>query len=368
MLNRKLKVLVCGSTFGQFYCECLMHYNKQFELVGLLAGKSERSKKCAEKYGIKLYHTVTEIDIHVDIACVVLRSGVMGGKGSEIALKLLEKGINVIQEQPIHYKDVENCIRIAKKQGKLYCIGDLYQYLPAVKTFIETTRLVLKEINPVYMDIGLASQVSYPLIDIISEILPSLKPFKIKNVIRDDGPFHIVTAEIGGIATIFQVHNEVNPSEPDNYMHYLHKITVGTNGGRICLEDTQGPVYWYNKLHFPLDVDLFSLKKEKWTSDFEKVCNLKIDELYERSYGEVFKKEWVKAISENLMYMIKLIDAGTVYQNKYYTKLVTNTRIWHQFTKALGYANLLETVETVDIDIEKIKLEVKKNMSLTREE
>lgn len=39
-----------------------------------------------------------------DMACVVIRSTAVGGKGTEIAGALLEKGIHVIQEHPVHYK------------------------------------------------------------------------------------------------------------------------------------------------------------------------------------------------------------------------------------------------------------------------
>lgn len=208
------------------------------------------------------------------------------------------------------------------------------------------------------MDIGLAAQVSYPLMDILSRALLSLKPFKIKEVIRNDGPFHVVTAQIGNVPVIFQVHNEVNPDDPDNFMHYLHRITIGTNSGRVCLEDTQGPVYWYNKMHFPSNTDLFRLDSEKWPSELKKVCGIEIGKFRERSYGSVFKNEWVEAISENLQDARNLMDTDNMVRDRYYTQIISNARIWHQFTSKLGYATLKSSVDNMNIDIEKIKKKV----------
>lgn len=91
--NSRLRTLVCGSRFGQFYLEALKALPEQFELVGLLVKGGKRSKKCAERYGIPLYTEVDQLPADIDLACVVLRSGLMGGIGTEFSLKLLERGI-----------------------------------------------------------------------------------------------------------------------------------------------------------------------------------------------------------------------------------------------------------------------------------
>lgn len=54
-MNSKIKVVVCGSTFGQLYLKALQDKSDLFQIIGLLGTGSERSKKCAKEYGITLY-------------------------------------------------------------------------------------------------------------------------------------------------------------------------------------------------------------------------------------------------------------------------------------------------------------------------
>ena len=52
---------------------------------------------------------------NVDAVCVVVKSSIVGGNGTDIVMQLLEKGIHVIQEQPIHSEEYKKCLIIAKK-------------------------------------------------------------------------------------------------------------------------------------------------------------------------------------------------------------------------------------------------------------
>ena len=66
---KKLRVIVCGSTFGQYYIRALQTVPDEFEVVGLLANGSNRSKLCADFYHVPLYTQIEDIP-EVDIACV----------------------------------------------------------------------------------------------------------------------------------------------------------------------------------------------------------------------------------------------------------------------------------------------------------
>ncbi|SPX51632.1 thiazolinyl-S-HMWP1 reductase [Klebsiella pneumoniae] len=84
-----LKVLVCGSTFGQFWLAALQRYPLRFKVVGLLASGSARSRDCAQRYDIPLYTDIASLPEDIDLACVVLRATVMGGAGSVLAQQLM---------------------------------------------------------------------------------------------------------------------------------------------------------------------------------------------------------------------------------------------------------------------------------------
>ena len=87
---KKLRVIVCGSTFGQYYIRALQTVPDEFEVVGLLANGSNRSKLCADFYHVPLYTQIEDIP-EVDIACVVIRSRAVGGSGTDIAEYFLNK-------------------------------------------------------------------------------------------------------------------------------------------------------------------------------------------------------------------------------------------------------------------------------------
>ena len=117
-MDKKIRVIVNGVGFGQFYLRALEELKEEYELVGILSRGSEWSKKCAYKYEVPLYTDVDEITKDmVDLVCVVVKSTVVGGAGSSIVEKILEKGINVIQEHPVHQEDYIKFIKMAQKNN-----------------------------------------------------------------------------------------------------------------------------------------------------------------------------------------------------------------------------------------------------------
>lgn len=222
---KKLRVIVCGSTFGQYYIRALQTVPDEFEVVGLLANGSNRSKLCADFYHVPLYTQIEDIP-EVDIACVVIRSRAVGGSGTDIAEYFLNKKVHVIQEQPIHPKDMEVCYRAAKKNHVLFQMGDLYPNLIEVKNFIKCARYLNKKENPLYLRASFSPQVSYPAIDIISRIVPSIHTWKIKSITKELGPFDILMGEIGKTPIFIEYHNQVDPRDPDNYMHLEQSIKI----------------------------------------------------------------------------------------------------------------------------------------------
>ena len=108
MENKFYRVIVCGTNFGRIYIEGITRKTTKCKLVGILSKGSQQSRKCAESNGVPLYTNVSQISSsEVDIVCVAVKSSITGGKGTEIAKECLKKGINVIQEQPVHFTDAK---------------------------------------------------------------------------------------------------------------------------------------------------------------------------------------------------------------------------------------------------------------------
>ena len=93
--EKPLKVLVCGTNFGRVYLKGLERCGDKFKIAGIFSHGSTQSKQEAEKYGVPLITDLNEVSKKdFDMACVVIRSTAVGGKGTEIAGALLEKGIH----------------------------------------------------------------------------------------------------------------------------------------------------------------------------------------------------------------------------------------------------------------------------------
>ena len=85
---KQYRVLVCGTNFGKFYLSALLKDNHGFCLVGILAKGSKRSKTIAGELGVKLYTSVEEVPETIDIACVVVKSTILGGRGTSLSMEL----------------------------------------------------------------------------------------------------------------------------------------------------------------------------------------------------------------------------------------------------------------------------------------
>ena len=48
-----------------------------------------------------------------------------------------------------------------------------------------------------------------------------------------------------------RVQNQLDPADPDNYSHLLHRISVGVEGGDLTLVTTVGPIVWSARPRIP---------------------------------------------------------------------------------------------------------------------
>ncbi|MCD6257467.1 methyltransferase [Candidatus Aerophobetes bacterium] len=337
MKRNRLRAIVCGSTFGQFYLEALRRLPEQFELVGLLARGSERSKKCAEYYGINLYADIDQLPGDIDLACVAVRSTVLGGKGTDLSLKLLSRGVHTIQELPVSEKEIISCLRIAQQNKRYFWIANLYNHLPSVQRFIACIQAMLEQQNALYVDVSCSIHVTYPIIHILLEILPSAHLWKISGVAKSKGPFQVVTGEIGDTPVILRVHNEIDPENPNNYIHLLFSITVGVEDGRLVLVDTHGPVFWHPSLYPPLEKLASEILTEAENpAHLSKNTTEVLGPMPSLSCGDVLLKQWPCAIGHNLLTMRKGILEG-ISDNAVMQRELRCSHLWQSLTDSLGY-------------------------------
>ncbi|MFF9641211.1 Gfo/Idh/MocA family oxidoreductase [Kitasatospora aureofaciens] len=338
MKGRRLRVVVCGTTFGQFYLAALAGLPEEFEIAGVLARGGERSVECARRYGVPLYTDPDTLPGDVDLACVVVRSGVMGGAGTELALKLLGRGLHVLQEQPVHHDDLAACLREARRRGVTYRLGDLYVRLPAVRRFTAAARRLRDRRSALYLDAVCSVQVAFPLVHILGDALGTLRPWKLE-ALPATGPFGLLTGTVGGIPATLRVQNEVDPADPDNHVHLLHRVTLGTAAGSLTLTDPHGPVLWSPRLHIPDAV------KERFDFDGPGTGHLAepttavLGPAEPPRYRDALGADWPGAIGADLLGLRAAVlgEPGAGRPEQYH---LTLARMWQDVTARLGYPAL----------------------------
>jgi len=333
----RLRALVCGSTFGQFYLNALAARPDAFEIVGLLGRGSARSRDCARRFGVPLFRDPAELPEGLDLACVVVRSAVLGGAGGALAHDLLGRGIAVVQEQPVHHDDLAQALRLAHHRGVPFRLGNLYLHLPAVRRFIAAARAARREQEPLFLDVACASQVAFPMLQILAEALGGLRPWSLTALTRaEDGPFQLVGGRLGGIPLTLRVQNEVDPADPDNHLHLLHRLLLGFPGGTLALADTHGPLLWHPRLHVPATVkDRLDFAA---APDLAEPASQPLAEPAPPSLGHQLADVWPRAIGADLLALRTAILTGGDRSGE--AALLTVCRVWQDLTGAIGYPAL----------------------------
>ncbi len=334
-----MKVIVCGTRFGQFYLEAIKRRSDVFELAGILAGGSERSRKCAEHYGVPLYSSVDELPNDIELACVVIGSSVFGKSGTDIAKKLIEKKINVIQEQPVHQNDIQDCYRLAVKNKVIYSVGDLYVYMEQISAMMKAVKTSLSHSEVLMVEMTCASQVLFPAIHILTKMLSDSGYITSVDILGKTGPFSSVNIRIGSIMVLLKVYNRTDRLADDQNMLLLHNITVWTDQGSIILSDDHGDILWKNPLVMPDRDDIPRGLADDAPEELDKLPIEKIKEGSSSSLARQLSELWPEAVGKELAELAKIIR-GDIPRQEYdigMQQLLICANKWKAVTDAIGY-------------------------------
>ncbi|MBP2472792.1 thiazolinyl imide reductase [Crossiella equi] len=337
-----MKAVVAGAGFGRFYARGLRQ-RPEFELVGILGRGGPRSAALAGELGVPCYSSVGELPPDVRVACVVVRAGVVGGRGSELAAELLARGVHVLQEQPVHHDEAARCLRLAREHGVQYQVNAFYPHLEPVARFLAAAARLRTAGAPLFLDAACAVQVAYPMADLLARTLGGLRPWALEALPAPgpalralaDGPapFRTVQGVVAGVPVTLRVQNEINPDDPDNHGHFLHRLTLGLPGGTLALADTHGPVVWTPRLHLGPGGEPSGPQLDLPTSELLGPPGL-------GSYTDVFTRAWPAAAAAALGGLHRAITRGADPLREGQLLLAT-CRFWQELTARLGQPDLV---------------------------
>ncbi|WP_405191912.1 Gfo/Idh/MocA family oxidoreductase [Streptomyces anthocyanicus] len=251
------RVLVCGTNFGRFYAEAV-HRRPGYAPAGILSRGSAASRACAERLGVPHYTDVADLPAGIDAACVAVSSAISGGQGTELARTLMDRGIHVLQEHPVHLTELTDNLTHARRRGVQYRLNTHYPHVAPVRDFVEAARRLVAQQRPLFVDAAAPVHLMHPLVDILGRAMGTLRPWRFADpapLPADIGPQPVRSLHgmLAGVPLTLRVHHQLDPSDRDNHALHWHRISIGTEGGVLTLADTHGPVLWSPRLHVGRD-------------------------------------------------------------------------------------------------------------------
>lgn len=363
--GRPLRVVVCGTNFGRFYVRAIQALEPAFSLVGILSRGSPSSLAYADRCGAPTYQSVDALPEDVDIACVVVGSALSGGAGTDLALALLGRGVNVLQEHPVHHDELVKCLQAARRAGVQYQLNSHYPHVEPVRRFIAATRALRRQQLPLFIDAASPIHVLYPLIDILGHAFEGLRPWgfadpqdvppELRSLAGGPGPLRSTCGVVAGIPLTLRVHNQLHPSDRDNHALFWHRISVGTDGGVLTLADTHGPLLWSPRFHAHRDGDHRLVIDGPGTEHLALPSTSTVGTTERKTFADIMATTWPHAIGRALRQLAAAIAAGDDPLRRGQRDL-TVCQIFGDITSRLGPPDIIRPAAPRPLPVESLTL------------
>jgi thiazolinyl imide reductase len=302
---------------------------------------------------VPLFTDPAQLGDDVEAACVVVRSGFLGGRGTELAQALLAPGIHVLQEHPVHHDELAACLREARRRGVVYQLNSFYVHLEPVRRFLAAGRELLARQAPLWVDASCGFQVGYALLDILGAALGTLSPWRFADPVQQPsvhappggGPpaFRSLDGAIGGVPVTLRIQNQLDASDPDNFAHLLHRVALGTEGGNLMLVSTHGPIIWSDRPRIPRgvrDPSGHPLFEEEAFEEEAEATSRVLGPAAAPSHQTIFTSLWPEGVRVALAGLRRAILEGTdpLERGQYHLALC---RMWQEVAARLGPPDLV---------------------------
>lgn len=341
MKDYRIRVVVCGVTFGRIYIDAILKLKRKYKLVGLVAKGSDLAREYARRLEVPLFTEVESVNKEdVDLACVVIRSGAVGGKGTEIALELLAKGINVIQEQPIRLEEISKCIRMANKTHSIYYLNCFYSDVITTQKLLHIVQLLRGHTTIRHIEATTSIHVLFPMIDILGKITNGFRPWNFKKICEIEGPcsYTIWNGKIKDISIMIKIYNEMDFKNPDNYMRAFHRFIIECDSGSLIMDDTHGNISWRPMLYMKRQENKEFIIDDNCYGEIP--ISEKIFEAKNYCAKDIFEFFWPQALVNMLLYIHEIIKNTNERINTQY--IISVCEIWEEIggnTRSLPVCN-----------------------------
>ncbi|MBE8595760.1 Gfo/Idh/MocA family oxidoreductase [Xenorhabdus sp. BG5] len=247
------RVLIVGSKFGELYLNAFLQPQPGLELAGILAQGSPRSQQLARDFNVTVFRSLDELPDDIDIACVVIRAEVIGGKGDQLTQALLARGISVIQEHPLDAEAIKRHQSTANQYNAMFWVNSFYSQCQAGRSWLHAAHQIdqLSQQRPVSGYLTTSRQLLFSALDLLLQGCHCPEQIEIAYVGQRSNVFHRFELSIAGTTITLDVQSYLDPRDPDMHNLVMHKMTLIWSAGYLTQEASYGPVIWTPVLHAP---------------------------------------------------------------------------------------------------------------------
>ncbi|QTP14369.1 Gfo/Idh/MocA family oxidoreductase [Serratia symbiotica] len=250
-ITAKQRVLIVGAKFGEIYLNAFIQPPEGLELMGLLAQGSSRSRELAFAFGIPLYTSLEQLPETIDIACIVVRSTVAGGSGTQLAKHFLTRGVHVIQEHPLHPDDLNALQALAQENGCCYWVNSFYPHTHAGRTWINDARQRRRCLGKAaqFAQVTTSCQLLYSSLGMLL-LAQGVDATTVKSeVVSSFADFHALRLYWPDGEACLLLQRYLDPADPDMHSLIMHRQLLSWPEGYLSLDASYGPVIWSSSLY-----------------------------------------------------------------------------------------------------------------------
>ena len=324
-MAEEIRVLVAGTGFGRYYLKAIEKSDK-LKLAGILSKGSEHSRRIAEQYSVKCYTDISEPDLkNIDLAVVAVRSLLSFGKGGVIAKQIAEKGVTVLEEQPVYFAEAEKILDKVMPGKNAYDICNFYRYMGAVKDFLGKFSELRDKVLINRIRASASIQALYPMLDILYDIVGNHDNTQFRCIDKDR--VSIFKGNDGDTDIYLNIYNEYEPNNMDGSFQLLFSISIETDKGILTLNDPSGPLIWQN--HFIMADSAKNDELENTLLSETSHCDNAL------TFSGLYEDQWTAAMEETMLSCSELAGNAELMKKKS-EKILTVCRLWSEITKETG--------------------------------
>ena len=336
------RVIIVGARFGEVYLDAFLKRRPRLELAGVVARGSPRAHQLAHGFGVPLYTDLDQLPGDIDIACVVLRAGVVGGAGSAVAQRLLERGIHVIQEHPLHPDEVQRLQRLALQRSLQYWVNTFYPHCSSPHGWIEAARRIRAQLGgaaPCFAQLTTSRQLLYSSLDVLM-LAGGWDPGQggAEAVAgRPDAAFRWLRLPMGAAEVALHLQADMDPADPDQHSQVMHHATLMWPSGYLTLVASHGPVTWTPTphLHGHADTRQSLYRQPDATSGLRKATTCELHRPAS-NWRDALEVDGAEAVATVLQQLVDCLDGQPLaieFRPDYQLALA---RLWQRVSQAAG--------------------------------